>query len=110
GATREDGLDLLGLRVDTDPVADGRQLVELHEPGRRGCAQLAGFGKQVVGTAVLDCDAGRREAVRAMLGERGFPAVVPPESVKQRFRGWKCQPKLLCVRGMNGRAARRCTR
>ena len=96
-----------GRRVDADPVADGRQVVLADEAVGRARAQLADLAEQVVGAPVLNRDAGGLEPGGAVLGERGLPAVVPPEPVKQRIRNRKCQPMLLCVRGsMNGRAAR----
>ena len=93
----EHGFDELRVGIDADPVADGRQLVLLDEPGRGARAQLSRFGEQVVGASVLDRDAGGHEPGGAVLGERGLPAVVPAKPVKQRFRSRKSQPKLLCV-------------
>ena len=85
-----------GLGVDTDPVPDRGQFLFAHEAVRGARAQFALLADQVVGTPVLDRDAGRHEPGGAVLCERGFPAVVPPEPVKQRFRNRKSQPKLLC--------------
>ena len=76
-------LDQVRRRVDADPVADGRQAVLTDEPVGGAHAQLARLGDEVVGAPVLDRDAGGHEPGGAMLGERGLPAVVPPESVKQ---------------------------
>ena len=45
----------------------------------RARAHLAALADQVVGAAMLNGDAGRREPRGAMNFERGFPAVVPTE-------------------------------
>ena len=76
------------------------------KPVRGARAHVTRLGREVVGAPVLDRDAGGHEPGGAVLGERGFPAVVPPKPLKQRFRDRKCQPKLLCMRDMNGRIAR----
>src|SRR5581483_11860787 len=63
---------------------------------------------EVVGAPMLDRDAGGAQPGGAVVGERGFPAVVPAEAVQGRVRTRECHPKLLrpCERETGGRPLR----
>ncbi len=102
GAPRKERLDERRLRGHADPVANGGQVTRPHQVVRRAGAQLAVLGREVVGAPVLNGDAGGAQPGGAMLGKRGFPAVVPPEPVQERVRDRKCQPKLLRLRVESG--------
>ena len=87
GAAREDGTDRrlpTHRRVESDPVADGRQVGDVagvvEQPSGQAGADVAVLGEDVVGAAVLHCDTARHEAGGRVLLEFLFQIGSPAEA------------------------------
>src|ERR671923_995259 len=77
----------LGVGAQHDPVARdryGAAVLGLEtQPAGELTRELAGFGPDEVGAAVLDRDASRNQAVAAVRGERGFEVGAPAERLQR---------------------------